>query len=84
LANKKPAEAGYRREAELGEALMHQNAKEISEEAGDVALVLMHLVRGAQLNKGIIQLAATALDKCEHRRYAAQGGKGEPKPKDQS
>lgn len=61
---------------ELGEALMRQNQDEITEEAGDVALVLMHLIRGSCPDTpGIIDVAALALDKCERRRRLKQGGK---------
>ena len=71
---------------ELGEALINQNQCSIREEAGDVALVLCHILRGGcpaqpELHKAM----AEALEKCEWRMARGDalqpGGKHKAAPR---
>ena len=58
---------------ELGEAMMRQDANAIAGEAGDVALVLCHILRAGCPKYPSLSIAmAVALDKCEMR--LARGG----------
>ena len=53
---------------ELGEAMMRQDPVAIGEEAGDVAMVLTHILRGCCPDHPSLSLAlAATLDKCERR-----------------
>ncbi len=56
---------------ELGEAIMLQHPDRIQEEAGDVAILLAHIVRGGCPDRpSLSQAMAVALDKIERRAHA--------------
>ena len=61
---------------ELGQALMKHDSENIREEAGDCALVLAHIIRGACPDHPSLSHAMDmALNKCERRRFSKQGSK---------
>jgi NTP pyrophosphatase (non-canonical NTP hydrolase) len=58
---------------ELGEAMISGDARAIQEEAGDVALVLCHLVRGGSPDAPSLEAAMElSLMKCEKRLREAR------------
>ncbi len=57
---------------ELGEALMRGDQAAVREEAGDVAIVLFHVLRGAVSGASLMMAMDAALNKCETAQWRAK------------